>query len=129
MTLLIILNYNNCLRIIIIMEISHRTSKDAIILNLSGSLDIYTSTDYKTYLSDRMKEPQKKIIINMEKLTYIDSSGIGMLIKSMNQVKEEGSEFFIANMKEQLNKLFVVAGLSAYFNFISEKDYNTLYPI
>lgn len=110
------------------MEISHKQKKEeVVIMNLVGSLDIYTSTDFKTYLTDILLGNPKKIIINMEKLTYIDSSGIGMLIKSMNQVKESNCEFIIANMKDQLNKLFMVAGLSAYFVFIPESEFKEKY--
>ncbi len=109
------------------MEISHKKKDEVIIMNMVGSLDIYTSTDFKTYLTDVLSHNPKKIIVNMEKLTYIDSSGIGMLIKSMNQVKESNCEFIIANMKEQLNKLFMVAGLSAYFTFISESEFKEKY--
>lgn len=109
------------------MEISHKNKDNTIIMNLSGSLDIYTSTEFKTYLNDLISENPKSIIVNMEKLTYIDSSGIGMLIKSMNQIKELNIEFIIANMKEQLNKLFLVAGLSAYFTFMPESVFKEKY--
>jgi anti-sigma B factor antagonist len=105
------------------MEISQKIVNDYVIINISGSLDIYTSTDFKTFILEKNQSAYSNIIINMEKLNYIDSSGIGMLIKIMNQIKESGGNFYIANMKEQLMKLFTVAGLSAYFNFIPEKEF------
>jgi anti-sigma B factor antagonist len=109
------------------MEITKRKSGDTIVLELSGSLDIYTATDFKTYLQANVTAQQSKVVVNMEKLSYIDSSGIGMLIKSLNYIKELNGQLQLANLKESLQKIFKVAGLTAYFQFISEKEFKEKY--
>ncbi len=109
------------------MEITKRNSGDAVIIDVSGSLDIYTATDFKTFLQSNINAQTSKIIVNMEKLNYIDSSGIGMLIKSLNYVKEWNGQLQLANLRDSLQKIFKVAGLTAYFQFITEKEFKEKY--
>lgn len=105
------------------MEMAIRKSKDYTILDLKGSMDIYTATEFKSFITDNIKEYGVKLIVNMDELNYIDSSGIGVLIRSMNHMKELNGQFQIACVKEGLEKIFKVAGLTAYFKFIPEKEF------
>ena len=109
------------------MEITKRIASDTIVIDLAGSLDIYTAPDFKTFLQANVNSEHNKVIVNMEKLNYIDSSGIGMLIKSLNYMKEWNGQLQLANLKESLQKIFKVAGLTAYFQFISEKEFKEKY--
>lgn len=109
------------------MEITKRKAGDTIVIEISGSLDIYTAPDFKTFLQSNVNKENKTIIVNMEKLNYIDSSGIGMLIKSLNFIKEWNGQLQLANLKDSLFKIFKVAGLTAYFQFLSEKEFKEKY--
>ena len=62
------------------MEINVKKNDNTIIFELEGSLDIYTSLDLKAALEEHVKDNNPDVVIDMEKLTYIDSSGIGILI-------------------------------------------------
>lgn len=111
------------------MEIDLKKVGNAIIINISGSLDIYTSLDFKNFLEANVKADieNQQVIINLEKLNYIDSSGIGMLIKQLNYVHELKGEFSIANLKPAIEKVFKVAGLTSYFQTIGEEEYRLKY--
>ncbi|MCB1143313.1 MAG: STAS domain-containing protein [Leptospiraceae bacterium] len=110
------------------MAFHHRESGNVTVIDLNGTLDIYTATDLKTLIDALSSNGKVNFIINMDKLSYIDSSGIGMLIKLMNQTKEKKGKFFLTKMKPPLEKVFKVAGLSSYFQFIGEKEFAEQYP-
>ena len=105
------------------MDIKLRKVGNVSIIDLTGSLDIYTSTDFKSFIEKNVNSENNNVIINIEKLTYIDSSGIGMLIKELNFVQTLNGEFKIANMKAPIEKVFKVAGLTTYFKIINEEEY------
>lgn len=109
------------------MEINARKADGAEIIDLAGSLDIYTSIDLKNFFEQNVTENNKDVIINMEKLNYIDSSGIGMLIKQLNYVQELNGTLLIANMKPAIEKVFKVAGLTSYFQTMSEEEFKGKY--
>lgn len=112
------------------MEIDLKKSGNAVIINISGSLDIYTSLDFKNFIEANVKGDSQglHVIVNLEKLNYIDSSGIGMLIKQLNYIHEIKGEFSIANMKPAIEKVFKVAGLTSYFQTIGEEEFRSKYP-
>jgi anti-sigma B factor antagonist len=105
------------------MEITVDKDSNRIIFKLDGSLDIYTSLDLKIALEKHIDGNTANVIIDMEKLTYIDSSGIGILIKSLNFVQGHNSKLYIANLKPVIEKVFKVSGLTAYFEILSHDDY------
>lgn len=112
------------------MEINLKKSADAYVISISGSLDIYTSLDFKNFIETNIPQNGSEplhVVVNLEKLNYIDSSGIGMLIKQLNYVQEIKGKFSIANLKPAIEKVFKVAGLTTYFNTINEDDFRTTY--
>jgi anti-sigma B factor antagonist len=109
------------------MEIKSRNAGGYIILELEGSLDIYTSTEFRNYLEKSVNSENNKVVIDMSKLKYVDSSGIGMLIKEHNFVKELKGDFKIANLKPHIEKVFSVAGLKTYFQILTESEFRANY--
>ncbi len=112
---------------IVFMEIFHRKLDNANIFTLTGSLDIYTAVELKQKFEAIIQGSENIAIIDLSKVNYIDSSGIGMLIKLMNYVKSLEGSFYLANMKPPLEKVFKVAGLGNYFQFIGEKEFAERY--
>lgn len=111
------------------MEIDLKKVENATIINMAGSLDIYTSLDFKNFIEENIKGDSDNlhVIVNLEKLNYIDSSGIGMLIKQLNYIHELKGKFSIANMKPAIEKVFKVAGLTSYFETIGEEEFRSKY--
>jgi len=105
------------------MEIIVDKDENRIIFKLDGSLDIYTSLDLKIALEKNIDGTPPIVIIDMEKLTYIDSSGIGILIKSLNFVQGHNGKLYVANLKPVIEKVFKVSGLTSYFEILSHEDY------
>lgn len=109
------------------MEITHRKFGETNIFTLSGSLDIYTAVDLKNFIESKVKASDAKCIINLENVSYVDSSGIGILIKLMNFLKSLNGQLLLTNMKPPLEKVFKVAGLNSYFHFLGDKEFAEQY--
>ena len=105
------------------MEINVKKNDSQIIFELEGSLDIYTSLDLKAALEEHVKGENLDVIIDMDKLTYIDSSGIGILIKALNYVQGLKGKLSVANLKPAIEKVFKVSGLTSYFEILSPEDF------
>lgn len=97
------------------------------LFELEGSLDIYTSLDLKSSLEENVKENNPDIVIDLDKLTYIDSSGIGILIKSLNYVQSLNGKLCVANLKPAIEKVFKVSGLTSYFEILSNDEFKSRY--
>lgn len=109
------------------MEITIHKKDNKIVFDLEGSLDIYTSLDLKSALEDNVKESNIEVCINLDKLNYIDSSGIGILIKTLNYIQSLNGSMCVANLKPSIEKIFKVSGLTTYFEILSEDEFTKRY--
>lgn len=80
-----------------------------------GEIDIYTAPEFKEELLKTINEIDSDIIIDGEGLSYIDSTGLGVLISGLKKMKEKEKNIIIENIKPNINKLFTITGLNKVF--------------
>jgi len=80
-----------------------------------GEIDIYTSPELKEKLSKALDDKMADIVINGEKLDYIDSTGLGTLIGILKIIKENKNKIYIRNIKPNIRKLFDITELDKVF--------------
>ena len=111
------------------MEIKTTQKEDYTVLQLKGSLDMYTSLDLKNQCDQLGITKGHILVFDLGEVNYVDSSGIGTLIKIVNFVHEAGGEFYITGLKPMIEKIFKVAGLMSYFSRLSEEEFKSRFPV
>ncbi len=86
-----------------------------------GDLDIYTSSQFKEEIIKRLDEQETDIIIDGEKLEYVDSTGLGALISILRNMKENEKKIYIDNVKPNIRKIFHITKLDEMFIFRGEE--------
>lgn len=82
---------------------------------LSGEIDIYTSQTFKNELNEVVSSSKGDIYIDCRELTYIDSTGLGILVGALKEKRKENGDIYISNLKDNIKKLFVITGLDKLF--------------
>ncbi|HBH12194.1 MAG: Anti-sigma F factor antagonist (SpoIIAA-2) / Anti-sigma B factor antagonist RsbV [Clostridiales bacterium 38_11] len=82
-----------------------------------GDLDIVNSKVFKDEVLKLMEENQE-ILIDGEKLDYMDSTGLGVLISLYKKTKSNNSKIYLTNLKPNIYKLFDITGLNNVFEII-----------
>lgn len=82
---------------------------------LSGEIDIYTSQTFKTELSEVINSCKGDIFIDCKELSYIDSTGLGILVGALKEIRKDNNDIYICNLKENIKKLFIITGLDKLF--------------
>jgi len=102
------------------IEIQGRT----LVANLSGELDHYQAERMRTQIDAAYEKSScKHIVLNMEAVTFMDSSGIGMIIGRYKNAAKRGGKLVLAAMNEHIAKLFDISGLAKIVsNAPSTKD-------
>lgn len=86
--------------------------KDSLFLRLQGDMDQLTSSDLRVKLNETIiKYNIRNLIFNFKEVTFIDSSGIGVIIGRYNQIKKNGGTIFLCEMSETLEKIIKFSGL------------------
>ncbi|NLW22035.1 MAG: STAS domain-containing protein [Tissierellia bacterium] len=80
-----------------------------------GEIDIYTSPELRKKLIKILSENNTDILIDGEKLEYLDSTGLGTLISILKKVRENNNQVYIENIKPNIRKLFHITELDKVF--------------
>ena len=83
-----------------------KTKSDNYIISLIGSLDTETYQLLEKEIDPILKKSPKGIIVNMQRLDYISSIGLGLLFKAKKDMDEKGGTLIIANLKPDIKRIF-----------------------
>lgn len=97
------------------MELKVDLKKDGELLfvDLQGDLDINSNKEFKEKVNS--VQGIKKIIVNCENLSYIDSTGLGAFISIYKYIKEKGEKLVITGLKPHIKKIFLITDLDKVF--------------
>ena len=84
-------------------------------ISVEGELDVSTADKLKEYLHNLADEKIFDMKINLERLDYIDSTGLGVMIGVLKKLKMDNKEIYILNPKSNVKKIFTITGLDKIF--------------
>jgi len=87
-----------------------------------GEIDVYNSFQFKGALEELLKSGSRHIILQMDKVRYIDSSALGALITLRTKMQTAGAEFFLVNLSEQIRSVLDLTKMSAFFSIYAAAD-------
>lgn len=83
-----------------------------LVVRLSGELDHHTSSRFReTVEAELNKEIARNLILNLKGLTFMDSSGLGVILGRYNQVKKSGGRLVICSVSPSAKKIIELSGL------------------
>jgi stage II sporulation protein AA (anti-sigma F factor antagonist) len=86
--------------------------RDVLIIRLSGELDHHTAEELREKVTDTIeRESIRHIVLNLEHLTFMDSSGLGVILGRYKQIKNLGGEMIICSVSPTVKRLFDMSGL------------------
>ena len=97
------------------MEISVKEiENNTVIIKLFGDIDIYTSSDLKDAMISQVDFGAKRIIMDMEDVHYIDSSGIGVFIAVLGTFKKVNVKIGMIKITEPVKKVLELTRLTSF---------------
>ena len=106
------------------LNISERQVGDITVLDMVGKITIGEgSVALRTAVRRLLEEGKKKILLNLAKVGYIDSSGIGELVSSYTAIgKEDGGQLKLLNLTQKLQDLLTITKLLTVFDVYESED-------
>lgn len=99
------------------LDIKQRQAGDVAVLDLNGELRIGdSSTALRGAIRSLVAEGNKKILLNLGGVKYIDSSGIGELIANYTTVGRGGGQLKLLNLTDKVQDLLVITKLLTVFD-------------
>jgi anti-sigma B factor antagonist len=104
------------------MGLRIRTNQHIYIIDLEGDMEFADSSLLKELVLKMAEKKVECFIINAEKLSSIDSSGIGAFIYVLSTLKKMGLSVAFANVKGDVKKIIEKTKLSGYFSICENMD-------
>lgn len=91
-------------------------------VNLNGELDQSTTQPVKEKLTRAIEASDiRHIVFNLKSLSFMDSSGIGIILGRYNQIKDRGGRVFVVGMNPVVSKVFYMSGLNQIITIIEDE--------
>jgi anti-sigma B factor antagonist len=99
------------------------------LVHVTGSLTSFEVSGLRTTITSLLEQGRKKIILNLDGLRYLDSSGIGELVRNYMTVIKAGGEMKVVGLKPKVEEIFKVTQLHQIFQeFQDEKEALESFP-
>ncbi|HEY7105680.1 MAG TPA: STAS domain-containing protein [Acidimicrobiia bacterium] len=91
------------------------TEQDPVI-SARGEIDVATSPLLRSELTSVLAHEPERVTLDLDGVTFIDSSGLGVLVGALKRLREAGGEHFtVVNAQDSVRKVFDITGLSPLF--------------
>jgi anti-sigma B factor antagonist len=97
------------------LEITTERADTRCRLTLSGEIDVYTSPQLKRELVEAVDAGCVNIVVDLEGVGFIDSSGLGVLVSGLRRVKENDGTLRLVSTRDGILKIFRITGLDKVF--------------
>lgn len=97
------------------LDITTERTGESCVIAVSGEVDVYTSPNLKREISEALDDGCTAVIIDLEHIGFIDSSGLGVLVSALRKVKEQGGTMRLVCTRDSILKIFRITGLDKVF--------------
>lgn len=89
------------------------------VYQIQGEINISTSPELKKIFE---KQPSKKVVVDLEKVAYIDSSGLATLVEVLKRVRSQGGSLGLAGLSDKVRSLFEITKLDKLFSIFATQS-------
>ncbi|MGE5340358.1 MAG: STAS domain-containing protein [Candidatus Omnitrophota bacterium] len=105
------------------MKIEKRKKGDVFILDLKGKILMGEGIDVlREAINNAVKEKETKILLNFAEVPYLDSTGLGEVVRSYTSIKKEGGTIKIVNLTNKVKDLLSVTKLLTVFDTFEDEE-------
>ncbi len=84
-------------------------------LPLEGEIDLHRSPRLERSLASMIKKKPDQIVVDLAGVTFIDSSGVAVLIRALQNIQEYGGKLTLRGMNDKVRPIFEIARLDQVF--------------
>ena len=98
------------------MQIEERIVNDVTILDLKGKMTLGEGDELlKDKINSLIQQGHKKLVLNLEGVPYIDSAGLGEIVRTYTTVSRQGGKLKLLNLTKRIQDLLAITKLLTVF--------------
>ena len=84
-------------------------------MDVEGEVDVFTAPKLREKIISLLDAGSDRLVVNLEKVQFMDSTGLGVLVGALKRVKEKDGELALAGAQGTVMRVLSVTGLNAVF--------------
>ena len=98
------------------MQIDERSIGDVVILDLKGKITLGEGDEaLKDKINSLIQQNRKRILLNLADVPYIDSAGLGEIVRTYTTVSRQGGQLKLVNLTKRITDLLSITKLLTVF--------------
>lgn len=105
------------------MRVNSRTPEDTTcLMHIEGEVDVYTAPQLKQDIVEIAERGVKNLIVNLSKVEYLDSTGLGVLIGGLKRLREAEGNLVLVGPGMRILRIFEITGLDKIFDIYPTEE-------
>ncbi len=104
------------------MEITQRTAGDVTVITLAGEIDLYNAASLKSAVAALTAEQKYRIVLNMKRVSYMDSTAIGVLVSALLLIKKNNGDLKLAQTEPSIQKVLRLTHLDDFIELWDSEE-------
>lgn len=105
------------------LQINMRVEQDVLIIRLQGELDHHAAENLREQIEQHMEsQPIQHILLNLKELSFMDSSGLGVMLGRYKRVSQLGGEMIVCSISPEVQRLFKLSGLFKILKTVDSEE-------
>lgn len=104
------------------LSLHTRTEGEFEIIDVAGEIDVYTAPRLREALVDLVAKGRHNLIIDVERVEFLDSTGLGVLVGGLKRVRSHDGSLDVVCTQDRLLKIFRITGLTKVFGIFETVD-------
>jgi anti-sigma B factor antagonist len=100
---------------IVDLSLETREVGDRTVVAVGGEIDVYTAPKLRDKITDLVNSGHHELLIDMEKVEFLDSTGLGVLVGGLKKVRAQQGSMELVCSQDRLLKIFRITGLAKVF--------------
>ncbi|MDQ4026827.1 MAG: STAS domain-containing protein [Actinomycetota bacterium] len=85
------------------------------LVDVKGEIDVYTAPKLREKLIELVSEGSYDVVVNLEGVDFLDSTGLGVLVGALKRVKAHDGSLSLVCTQDKILKIFKITGLTKVF--------------
>ena len=104
------------------LKLGHYNKDGIEVVDVGGEIDIYTAPRLRELLIDLISKGSYQLVVNMDKVEFVDSTGLGVLVGGLKRVRAHDGSLDLVCTRERILRIFRITGLTKVFGIHQTVD-------
>jgi anti-sigma B factor antagonist len=93
------------------VSVSIRSQGAVSVLDVGGDVDVHTASAVRDALNRELDSGRRDIVVDLERVTFIDSTGLGVLVAGHHRLAADGGQLRVVCAQDRILRLLDITGL------------------